>query len=221
MKRIKRWAAALLVAVLSFCFTSGVYAATFKDVKKDAWYFSAVNWAVEHNITSGTSTTTFSPNSTCTRAQFMTFLWRDAGSPNPKGKASFSDVKSSAYYAKAVAWASEVGICKGIEKNGKSVFLPDANITRAEAVTFLWRALGSRIDMETVHPFKDIPKGAYYETAALWMRDFGIVTGTSENTFSPNASCSRAEAVTFLYRIASKQLAGKGTPVGDLPFRCS
>ena len=220
MKRIKRWAAALLVAALSLCFASGVYAVKFADVKKGAWYYDAVNWAVQYNITNGTSSTKFSPSATCTRAQFLTMLWRDSGSPEPNGtKTTFSDVKSGAYYAKAVAWAVQNGICNGSTVNGRSVFNPDANVTRAEAVTFLWRALGSRIDMETVHPFTDVPKGAYYQTAALWMRDFGIVDGTSEGVFSPNKTCTRAEAVTFLYRIAQHDLAGKGTSKGDIPFR--
>ena len=222
MKRIKRWTAALLVAALSFCFTSGAHAVQFKDVKKGKWYHDAVSWAVKYNITNGTSATTFSPNETCTRAQFLTMLWRDAGCPKPSdSRTVFSDVKASAYYAEAVAWAAQKGICTGSIVNGHRVFKPDSSVTRAEAVAFLWRALGSRVDMETVHPFIDVPSGAYYETAALWMRDFGIVDGTGNGCFSPSKTCTRAEAVTLLYRISCKNLAGMGTPGGTLPFRGS
>ena len=112
---------------------------TFDDVAEDAYYFDAVEWAVEEGITSGTSATTFSPNATCTRAQAVTFLWRAAGSPEPKStEMPFEDVAADAYYYDAVLWAVENGITAG---TSATTFSPNNDCTRAQIVTFLYRAL--------------------------------------------------------------------------------
>ena len=111
---------------------------SFTDVPADAFYAKAVAWAVENGITSGTGEGKFSPNSTCTRAQAVTFLYRASGSPAVSGKAEFSDVSSTAFYAEAVAWAAKKGITTGI---GGGLFGSDNDCTRGQIVTFLWRAM--------------------------------------------------------------------------------
>ena len=111
---------------------------SFTDVPADAFYAKAVAWAVENGITSGTGESKFSPNSTCTRAQAVTFLYRASGSPAVSGKAEFSDVSTTAFYADAVAWAAKKGITTGI---GGGLFGSDNDCTRGQIVTFLWRAM--------------------------------------------------------------------------------
>ena len=111
---------------------------SFTDVPADAFYAKAVAWAVENGITSGTGEGKFSPNSTCTRAQAVTFLYRASGSPAVSGKAEFSDVSTTAFYADAVAWAAKKGITTGI---GGGLFGSDNDCTRGQIVTFLWRAM--------------------------------------------------------------------------------
>ena len=111
---------------------------SFTDVPADAFYAKAVAWTVENGITSGTGESKFSPNSTCTRAQAVTFLYRASGSPAVSGSAEFSDVATNAYYADAVAWAAKKGITTGI---GGGLFGSDNDCTRGQIVTFLWRAM--------------------------------------------------------------------------------
>ena len=170
----------------------------FVDVSVDAYYYNAVLWAAENGITSGTTATTFSPDNLCTRAQMATFLWRAAGSPNPVGSANpFVDVPADAYYAKAVQWAYEKGITGG---TSATTFSPDQTCTRAQMATFLWRSAGSPATLNTTNPFSDVSANAYYATAVQWAYDNGITSGTNATAFSPNASCTRAQMVTFLYR---------------------
>ena len=168
----------------------------FSDVPADAYYSDAVLWAVEKGITVGTSETTFSPDMTCSRAQIVTFLWRAAGSPEPKSMTSFSDVVSGSYYEKAVAWAVEKGITNGTSAD---TFSPDMDCNRAQAVTFLMRAAGSP-KPKSPTSFSDVVSGSYYENAVAWAVEKGITNGTSGDTFSPDMDCSRAQIVTFLYR---------------------
>ena len=170
---------------------------SFDDVAEDTYYFDAVEWAVENGITTGTSDTTFSPDLTCTRAQAVTFLWRAAGSPEPKSNVMpFEDVAAEAYYYKAVLWAVENGITKG---TSATTFSPDADCTRAQIVTFLWRAQKSPAAVG-VNPFTDVAADAYYVDAVLWAVEEKVTNGTSATTFSPDADCTRAQIVTFLYR---------------------
>lgn len=170
---------------------------SFTDVSKTDYFYDAVLWAVENGITTGTSRTRFSPYATCTRAQAVTFLWRASGSPTPKNsRMPFTDVSPSAYYYDAVLWALEEGITIG---TSSATFSPDAVIDRAQAVTFLYRANGApSVTGRTA--FTDVPQTAYYANAVKWAVDHKITTGTSVAAFSPNASCTRAQIVTFLYR---------------------
>lgn len=173
----------------------------FIDVKTTDYFYNSVKWAVGKNITNGTSSTTFSPYKSCTRAEIVTFLWRAAGSPEPTiTRNPFRDVNAvthSSYY-KAILWASQKGITSG---TSTTAFSPDQVCTRAQIVTFLYRYAGQPSGYYS-NPFKDVgatSEASYYK-AVLWAVGKGITTGTSATTFSPYASCNRAEAVTFLYR---------------------
>ena len=168
----------------------------FYDVPNDSFYYEAVKWAVGKNITSGVGNNLFAPDQPCTRAQIVTFLWRAAGSPEPKNVGSFSDVSASAYYAKAVAWAVENGITTG---TGDGMFSPDAVCTRAQAVSFLWRYEKVPVASRS-NPFADVAADSYYADAVLWAVKEDISKGTTNTTFSPDADCTRAQIVTFLWR---------------------
>ena len=167
----------------------------FADVSTDAYYYEAVKWAAKKGITGGTGDGTFNPNGSCTRAHIVTFLWRAAGSPEPKSTVSFADVPAGSYYAKAVAWAVENGITLG---TGDGTFSPNATCTRAQSVTFLYRAMGTA--PTTVNGFTDVAADAFYADAVAWAVESGVTNGTSASTFSPNNGCTRTQIVTFLYR---------------------
>ena len=167
----------------------------FYDVPNGAYFYEAVKWAVENGITTGVGNDLFAPEQPCTRAQIVTFLWRAAGSPEPKTASSFTDVPANAYYAKAVAWAVENGITNGMTA---TMFAPDATCTRGQSVTFLHRALkGTASGSANV---TDVKSDAFYADAINWAVANNVTNGTSNTTFSPNADCTRAEIVTFLYR---------------------
>ena len=160
-----------------------------------------MKWAVENNVTKGTSDTTFSPLANCTRSQAVTFLYRAFGEPASKNAGSFSDVPSDAYYAKAVAWAVENDITSGV---GDNKFAPDAPVTRGQFVTFLWRAAGCPAVSGT-SAFTDVADtGAYYYNAILWASENGITAGVGDGKFAPDVICNRAQIVTFIYRYFSK-----------------
>ena len=167
----------------------------FYDVPNGAYFYEAVKWAVENGITTGVGNDLFAPEQPCTRAQIVTFLWRAAGSPEPKAASSFTDVPASAYYAKAVAWAVENGITNGMTE---TTFAPDATCTRGQSVTFLYRALKGTASGSA--NFTDVKSDAFYADAINWAVANNVTNGTSNTTFSPNADCTRAEIVTFLYR---------------------
>lgn len=177
-------------------FAKKVETSPFDDVSADAYYNQAVQWAQEKGITDGISSNLFGPKQPCTRSQIVTFLWRAAGSPEPKGTAAgMTDVVPGSYYAKAVAWAVENGITTG---TGEGTFSPDATCTRAQAVTFLARAQNAKATGKTA--FSDVPSDSYFADAVAWAQANGVTTGTSETTFSPDNDCTRAQIVTFLYR---------------------
>ena len=177
-------------------FAKKVETSPFGDVSADAYYYKAVQWAQEKGITDGISSDLFGPKQPCTRAQIVTFLWRAAGSPEPKGTAAgMTDVVPGSYYAKAVAWAVENGITTG---TAEGTFSPDATCTRAQAVTFLARAQNAKATGKTA--FSDVPADSYFADAVAWAQANGVTTGTSETTFSPDSDCTRAQIVTFLYR---------------------
>lgn len=167
----------------------------FYDVPNGAYFYEAVKWAVDKGITNGLSDTMFGPYESCTRAQIVTFLWRATGSPEPKTASSFTDVPANAYYAKAVAWAVENGITNGMTA---TMFAPNATCTRGQSVTFLYRALKGTASGST--NFTDVKSDAFYTDAINWAVANNVTNGTSNTTFSPNADCTRAEIVTFLYR---------------------
>ena len=172
----------------------------FVDVSGGSYYEDAVLWAVREGITSGTTATTFSPGASCTRAQMVTFLWRAAGSPKASGSNPFRDVSADTYYYDAVLWAVENGITSGISADA---FAPDAMVTRAQTVTFLYRAAGSPAAVPG-SSFSDVSGNAYYADAVSWAVEKGITSGTAAAAFSPDADCTRAQIVTFLYRQYSR-----------------
>ena len=173
----------------------------FIDVKASDFFYEPVKWAVNNKITNGTSSTTFSPYKNCNRAEIVTFLWRAAGSPEPTvTRNPFTDVNSvrDASYYKAILWASQKGITAG---TNATTFSPYQECTRSQIVTFLYRYAGKPSGYYS-NPFKDVSSvnEASYYNAILWAVGKGITQGTSTTTFSPYASCTRGEAVTFLYR---------------------
>ncbi|MCD8128770.1 MAG: S-layer homology domain-containing protein, partial [Oscillospiraceae bacterium] len=171
--------------------------APFTDVDAADYYYDALTWALEQEITTGTSDSTFSPDVGCTRAQIVTFLYRYAGSPAVTGDAAdFADVGAGAYYCDAVTWAVQNGITDGV---GNGLFDPDAICTRAQIVTFLHR-FAAQPESAADNGFADVSASAYYAAAVAWAVEADITNGVGENAFAPDAACTRAQAVTFLYR---------------------
>ena len=172
----------------------------FYDVPNNAYFYEAVKWAVENGITTGVGNDLFAPEQPCTRAQIVTFLWRAAGSPEPKSAASgMTDVVSGSYYEKAVAWAIENGITTGTTT---STFSPDATCTRAQAVTFLARALNAKAT--SVAEFSDVPTNSYFADAVAWAAANGVTEGIGGGLFGSDNDCTRGQIVTFLYRAYNK-----------------
>lgn len=183
--------------VCSVCGAKGAEAAPkFDDVKSGAFYFDAVQWAVENGITNGTGKNTFSPNDVCSRYQIVMFLWRAAGQPEAKAAVSFADVKPGDIFYEAVQWAVERGITKGTSSTSFSPFAP---CTRGQIVTFLYRSAGSP-KVSGACNFSDVSSGSFCHDAVIWASSEGITNGTSAGRFSPNEGCTRAQVVTFLYR---------------------
>ena len=177
-------------------FVKEVETSPFSDVSTSTYYYEAVKWAQEKDITGGIGNGLFGPNQPCTRAQIVTFLWRAAGSPEPKSMSSFSDVSADSYYAKAVAWAVENGITTG---TGDGKFSPDATCTREQAVAFLYRASGSPA-VSGGSAFSDVAANAYYADAVAWAEKNGVTGGIGGGLFGSGNTCTRAQIVTFLYR---------------------
>lgn len=173
----------------------------FKDVSVSSGYADAVAWAVESGVTAGTSDSAFSPNAVCSRAQIVTLLWRAYGEAEAAGESSLRDVPQSAYYGGAVNWAAEKGIAGG---TGGGYFNPDGSCTRAQIISFLWRAAGSPSPVDGGGAFSDVSPDDYFHSAVLWAAEQKITTGTGDGQFSPNAACTRAQAVTLLYNALAK-----------------
>ena len=170
----------------------------FRDVPLDAFYEESVLWALENNITTGATETTFNPNGKCLRAQVVTFLWRAAGEPKPTSIHNpFEDVKPSDFYYDAVLWAVENGITNGADATH---FNPMGVCNRAQVVTFLHRAFHAPAVEGVENPFADVPAGTWYTAPILWSVKHGITNGLSATDFGPNTDCNRAQIVTFLYR---------------------
>ena len=167
----------------------------FADVSAEEYYYEAVKWASENGVTGGIGENLFGANLPCTRAQIVTFLWRAAGSPEPKGMSGFVDVSADAYYAKAVAWAVEQGIVSG---TSATTFNPDAVCTRAQSVAFLYRAFGEKVNKAA--GFSDVSADAYYADAVAWAVKNGVASGIGGGLFAPDQDCARGQIVAFLYR---------------------
>ena len=167
----------------------------FADVSAEEYYYEAVKWASENGVTGGIGENLFGANLPCTRAQIVTFLWRAAGSPEPKGMSGFVDVSADAYYAKAVAWAVEEGIVSG---TSATTFNPDAVCTRAQSVAFLYRAFGEKVNKAA--GFSDVSADAYYADAVAWAVKNGVASGIGGGLFAPDQDCARGQIVAFLYR---------------------
>ena len=181
-------------------FTEEAKISPFRDVPTDAYYYEAVKWAQKKGITSGIGDGLFGPNQPCTRAQIVTFLWRAAGAPVVNYAMDLTDVPSDAYYAEAVRWALSQGITTGTA-DGR--FAPDATCTRAQGMTFLFRA--SKASADGAPAFSDVAADAYYAEAVKWATDNGITNGTTSSTFSPGSGCTRAQIVTFLWRLYAEK----------------
>lgn len=173
----------------------------FNDVKQSDYFYNAVHWGVEQGIVAGSGANTFSPNATCTKAQILTFLWRANGSPEPTRGNQFTDLLESRYYYKAALWAYEKALIPA------KTFNADEPCTRAMTVTYLWKLAGSPVVEGDA--FSDVPYTSEYVRAVLWAVDKGITGGTGGTTFSPDAVCTRAQIITFLYRNAGFETVAK------------
>lgn len=200
---MKRVIALLLVVLFLFQLLPAVGTAAdiaFTDLQSNAFYYNAVQWAVNEGITRGTSDTTFSPDAVCTRSQVVTFLYRAMQGGTEDTYNPFRDIAPSDYFYRPVLWAVSEGITKG---TAAATFSPDVVCTRAQAVTFLWRAAGCPAPRQGTNPFVDVSANQYFTEAVLWAVEKGITNGTSATSFSPDMICSRGQIVTFLYRCCS------------------
>lgn len=184
--------------------------ASFTDISSNAYYASPVKWAVEKGITTGTTTTTFSPHNTCTNAQILTFLWRSKGCPEPTISNPFTNINTSDYFYKAALWAYENGMVSGTTFNGS------APCTRSQTVLYMWQAAGKPTVTNTVS-FTDVPSNAAYTQAVKWAVGKGVTNGTTETTFSPNDTCTRGQIVTFLHRDLAQ--SKPSTPAPSTPSK--
>ena len=177
----------------------------FKDVSTDAWYYNPVRWAYNRGVAAGTTATSFEPNKTCTRAEFVTFLYKFMGKPWKVSWASecnFTDVKSSDWYYQAVVWAKHAGVTNG---TSTTTFSPNQTLDRGMVISFLYNIekLENGTPKVTLKQskFTDVSSDRFFYTPVLWAEQYKITNGTSATTFSPAKKCTRAEAVTFLYNI--------------------
>ena len=169
----------------------------FTDMPKNQDFVDAITWAIEKGVTAGTSGTTFSPDQGCTRAQIVTFLWRAAGKPDVPVSGAFSDMPGTPDFQKAISWAVSNGVTTG---TGGGKFSPGKGCTRAQIVTFLWRAAG-KPDVPVTSAFSDMPSNPDFQKAISWAVANGVTTGTGGGKFSPDKTCTRAQAVTFIHRV--------------------
>ena len=173
----------------------------FKDVFVDSYYAEAVKGAVDNDITSGVSANKFGPAEPCQRQQIVTFLWKNLGRPEPQGIADFTDMPATEVFRKAISWAAETGITSGA---GNNRFGSSSGCTRAEAMTFIWRAL-DRPDPKSTASFTDLPNSPDMQKAISWAAENGITAGAGNNRFGSNQICKREEIVTFLYKANNLQ----------------
>ncbi len=174
--------------------------APFDDVVRPSYYATAVDWAWNTGVTTGTSASTFSPARGVDRAQAFTMLWRMAGSPVPTIDNPFSDVPPGRYFTDAAVWAAQEGITTGIGGD-PSVFAPDKLLTRAQAITMLWREMGGPAPADPTNPFPDVPPGVWFDESTNWGFEQGITTGVgSTGLFEPARNINRAQHIAMLWR---------------------
>lgn len=171
--------------------------AVFPDVNGQHYYSLPVLWAYTTGVTNGMDNGMFGPNSSCTRGQMITFIWRFCGAPEPDydNLHDFTDVTPGRFYYKAIQWGYQVGIIKGMTD---SEFQPDATVTRAMAVTMLHRLDGAPESSGTNY-FTDLKQNSYYD-AILWAQEAGVAHGYGDGTFRPGEACTRGMIVAFMYR---------------------
>ena len=163
------------------------------------WSCAAIAWAIRNDVAAPVSATHFAPKQKCARAEIIFFLWAASGRPEPELTAlPFTDIPEAAFYRTAVLWALEQGITSGTTK---TTFSPDRTCTRSEAMTFLWRTVGSPAASADAPAFADVENRSYYYSSVAWAAEQHVTGGTSETTFSPNRTVTRAEALTFLYLV--------------------
>lgn len=215
MKKAKHFLGVLLPLCLALGIISGtafaVSGTQFTDVAPGIWYADPVDWAIDQGITNGTTSTTFSPDSTCTNAQVLTFIWRACGEPEPTISNPFNDVTADQYYYKPALWAYEHDMVTG------SNFQADKPCTRSMAVTYLWKQAESPYSAPDSR-FTDVSTSSDYAQAVAWAVEVGITDGTSDSTFSPDTTCTRAHIITFLYRdLAERSEMGVAPKSDDEP----
>ena len=213
-----KWLALLLVFVLVSALMPSALAADyvepFTDVSVKQYYAEPVSWAVAQEITNGVSKTEFAPDKTCTRAEIVTFLYRAEGKPAVTGAVNpFTDTVKGEWYETPMLWAVKNEITNGVSK---TEFAPNKTCTRAEIVTFLYRVAGQPAVSGVKNPFTDTVRGEWYEDAMLWAVQNEITNGVSKTEFAPGKICTRAEAVTFLYRYY--HLAEPGYVLMNIPY---
>ena len=211
-------ALALALVLLGACLAGPVFAAgvTFSDVLPGSWYEEAVSWGVQNGVVNGMGHNKFMPDRECTRAQIVTMIWRAAGSPRSDNyKMSYTDVPKGSWYYDAVLWADYERITQGMTK---TEFWPDYHCTRGQIVTFIYRIAGRPPQNTVTSPFTDVRSNAYYAKPVAWATEIGIAQGMTSRTFAPDDVCTRAQAVTFLYRYCSVYpilMFGEGPSVDD------
>jgi hypothetical protein len=174
---------------------------SFSDVSPSSVFATDISWAYMYRITTGTTSTTFSPSSTVTRAQMAAFIYRLAGSPTwNQSSCGFKDVSSSNQFAKPICWMKAKGITSGVTA---TQYAPNGSVTRAQMAAFLYRLAGSPSWNQSSCGFKDVSSSNQFAKPICWMRDTGITTGTSATTYSPNTAVPRQQMVAFLHRMYS------------------
>lgn len=193
VRRVVQKFAILLIMAFTLCSTALAVSTNSKFTDVPQWCADSVSWAVEQSITNGTTATTFSPSATCTNAQVLTFLWRACGSPDAAMDNPFTDISPGAFYYKAALWAYQNNMVLG------SRFEPNKPCTRSMAVTYMWQFAGQAPVLPS-DQFADVSFDSDYAQAVAWAVDMGITNGTGSNQFSPDATCTRAQIIAFLYR---------------------
>lgn len=216
MKTWKRLLCSLLSAAMMLTVTPAAFAAVedtgFSDVAANAWYADAVEYVRDNGLMSGTGNTTFSPDTSTSRAMLAAILYRASGSPAVTEDAGFSDVASDAYYADAANWAAENGIISGY---GNGLFGSNDPVTREQIATILWRYAGSPTADAGQDYADETAIAAYAADAVDWARDNGIMSGMDGNRFNPNGNATRAQVATILRNYMEQEQSDEQIPDTD------